>query len=269
MSNVQREKVRTHSGGGWRCKSELCSPDDQSHKHFDQCSSCLTPDRGNISGAFPKRVSARLPCVSDCVTRAWSLSWSSFCGALLTFGRTEAFADSCAQQMQVMTGFSHCTKMVPVKSHNVFSRYLIEKGVVWLNRNPFCAVRTHFYHASTNDRFCERRVVEWVCSWPMQQMKHRRRDHGAWASQWCEQIESLIRLSCLHKREIDSPTSNTNEQVWNCFDRKRPPTTLSHQQYWQISVMSWAGRLLIKFCSVLPPNPKILKKMTIVLEFLV
>ena len=29
-----------------------------------------------------------------------------------------------------MTGFSHCTKMVPVKSHNDFSRPLVEKGVV-------------------------------------------------------------------------------------------------------------------------------------------
>ena len=33
------------------------------------------------------------------------------------------------------TGFSHCTKMVSVKSHNDFSRPLVEKGVVWLNRN--------------------------------------------------------------------------------------------------------------------------------------
>ncbi len=36
-----------------------------------------------------------------------------------------------------MTGFSHYTKMVPVKSHNDFSRHLVEKGVVWLNRNLF------------------------------------------------------------------------------------------------------------------------------------
>ncbi len=28
------------------------------------------------------------------------------------------------------TGFSHCTKTVPVKSHNDFSRHLVEKGVV-------------------------------------------------------------------------------------------------------------------------------------------
>ena len=28
------------------------------------------------------------------------------------------------------TGFSHCTKMVPVKSHNDFSRPLVENGVV-------------------------------------------------------------------------------------------------------------------------------------------
>ncbi len=31
---------------------------------------------------------------------------------------------------EVKTGFSHCTKMVPVKSHNDFSRPLVEKGVV-------------------------------------------------------------------------------------------------------------------------------------------
>ncbi len=29
-----------------------------------------------------------------------------------------------------MTGFSHCTKIVPVKSHNDFSRPLVKKGVV-------------------------------------------------------------------------------------------------------------------------------------------
>ncbi len=35
------------------------------------------------------------------------------------------------------TGFSHCTKIVPVKSHNDFSRPLVEKGVLGLNRNLF------------------------------------------------------------------------------------------------------------------------------------
>ncbi len=30
----------------------------------------------------------------------------------------------------VRTGFSHCTKMFPVKSHNDFWRPLVEKGVV-------------------------------------------------------------------------------------------------------------------------------------------
>ncbi len=59
------------------------------------------------------------------------------------------------------TGFSHCTKMVPVKSHNDFARPLVEKRVVWLNRNPFCKVRTHFYHdATTHDWWCDLRVVE-------------------------------------------------------------------------------------------------------------
>ncbi len=29
-----------------------------------------------------------------------------------------------------MTGFSHCAKMVPMKSHNDFSRLLAKKGVV-------------------------------------------------------------------------------------------------------------------------------------------
>ncbi len=53
-------------------------------------------------------------------------------------------------------------KMVPVKSHD-FSRPLVKKWVVWLNRNHFCrsTVRTHFYHdASAHDRFCDCRVVE-------------------------------------------------------------------------------------------------------------
>ncbi len=50
-----------------------------------------------------------------------------------------------------MTGFSHCTKMVPVKSHNDFPRPLVENGVVGFHRNPICKVRTHFYHdASTH-----------------------------------------------------------------------------------------------------------------------
>ncbi len=50
-------------------------------------------------------------------------------------------------------------KVVPVKSHNNFSSPLVETEVVWLNRNRFCKVRTHFYHdASTYDWFCDRRV---------------------------------------------------------------------------------------------------------------
>ncbi len=51
--------------------------------------------------------------------------------------------------------------MVTVKSHNDFWRPLVEKGVVWLNRNHFCKVRTHFYHdAIKHERFCDRGVVE-------------------------------------------------------------------------------------------------------------
>ncbi len=38
--------------------------------------------------------------------------------------------DICTECCVVRTGFSHCTKMVPVKSHNDFSRPLVEKGVV-------------------------------------------------------------------------------------------------------------------------------------------
>ncbi len=57
---------------------------------------------------------------------------------------------------EMQTGFSHCTKRVPF-----FSGSLVEKGVLWLNRNPFWKVRTHFYYdASTYDRYCDRRVVE-------------------------------------------------------------------------------------------------------------
>ncbi len=56
-----------------------------------------------------------------------------------------------------LTGFSHCIKIVPVKSHNDFSRPL----VVWLNRNLSCQVRTNLHHdASTYDRFCDCKVVE-------------------------------------------------------------------------------------------------------------
>ncbi len=36
--------------------------------------------------------------------------------------------------------------MVPVKAYNDFSRPLVKKRVVWLNRNHFCSVWTHFYH---------------------------------------------------------------------------------------------------------------------------
>ncbi len=36
----------------------------------------------------------------------------------------------------VMTGFSHCTKMVSVKSHDDFSRTSVEKGVV-IEQEPF------------------------------------------------------------------------------------------------------------------------------------
>ncbi len=58
------------------------------------------------------------------------------------------------------TGFSHCTKMVSVKPHNDFSRPLVDKRVVWFNRNHFCEMRTHSFHnASTCDRFCDRLFV--------------------------------------------------------------------------------------------------------------
>ncbi len=51
--------------------------------------------------------------------------------------------------------------MVPMKSHEDFSRLLVKKRVVLLDRIHFCKVRTHFYHnASTRRRFCDRRVVE-------------------------------------------------------------------------------------------------------------
>ncbi len=39
-------------------------------------------------------------------------------------------------QTRAKTGFSHCTKMVPVTSQNDFSRPLVEKGGEGLNRNP-------------------------------------------------------------------------------------------------------------------------------------
>ncbi len=49
----------------------------------------------------------------------------------------------------------------PCESHNDFTRPLVEKGVVCLNRDDFCKVRTHFYNdASTYDRCCDRRVAE-------------------------------------------------------------------------------------------------------------
>ncbi len=51
-------------------------------------------------------------------------------------------------------------------SWRLFSRPLVEKGVVWFNRNPFCTVRTRFYHdASTHDRFYDPRVVEHDSHW--------------------------------------------------------------------------------------------------------
>ncbi len=53
-----------------------------------------------------------------------------------------------------MTGFSHCTKMVPVKSHNDFSRPLVH----------------HFYRdASSYDMFRDRRVVE-ICLGPSERV---------------------------------------------------------------------------------------------------
>ncbi len=68
-------------------------------------------------------------------------------------------ASQYSHNLSCRTGFSHCRKMVLVKTHD-FSRPLVEKGVVRLNRNPYDKVRTHFYHdASTHDWFCDRRVV--------------------------------------------------------------------------------------------------------------
>ncbi len=45
--------------------------------------------------------------------------------------------------------------MVPVKSYNDFSRPLVEKRFVWLNRNLFCSGWTHFYNNEvTYERLC-------------------------------------------------------------------------------------------------------------------
>ncbi len=50
--------------------------------------------------------------------------------------------------------------MVPVKSYD-FSRPLVKKRVVWLNRNHFCSGWTHFYHNEvTYERLCDGSVVE-------------------------------------------------------------------------------------------------------------
>ncbi len=48
------------------------------------------------------------------------------------------------------------------ETHNNFSRPVVAKRIVSLNRNHFCEVRTHFYNsANTHDRFCDRRVVQY------------------------------------------------------------------------------------------------------------
>ncbi len=62
------------------------------------------------------------------------------------------------------TGFSHCTKLVPVKSHNDFFRPLVKIGVVWLNRNPFCNLgETPFLPWCEHTRLvCDRGVAEFV-----------------------------------------------------------------------------------------------------------
>ncbi len=59
------------------------------------------------------------------------------------------FHSLVARLLRGQGSFSHCAQMVPVKSHD-FSRPLVEKGVVWLNRaifvrwEPFSTrMRTH------------------------------------------------------------------------------------------------------------------------------
>ena len=56
-------------------------------------------------------------------------------------------------------GFPHCTKRVPVKTD--FSRPLVEKGVVWLNRKPFLQRCEHI------------RLVLWSRRWRKKKHNHQ------------------------------------------------------------------------------------------------
>ena len=58
------------------------------------------------------------------------------------------------------TGFSHCTKVVPVKSHNEFFETFGQEKSCVISQEPFCEVKTHFHHdVSTHNWLCDRRVT--------------------------------------------------------------------------------------------------------------
>ena len=56
------------------------------------------------------------------------------------------FPDNSRIVFSSLQEFTHAAKMVPVKSYNDFSRPLVEKRVVWMNRNHFSSEWSHFYH---------------------------------------------------------------------------------------------------------------------------
>ncbi len=59
-------------------------------------------------------------------------------------------------------------KMDPVKSHNNFSRPLVKTGFVWLNRNQFSKVGSHFYCEPNTCRVVEIQLCDhqtcYLCS---------------------------------------------------------------------------------------------------------
>ncbi len=89
-----------------------------------------------------------------------------------TFGQQQSRSQRSCQRLprstsvltalKVMLEFTHAGNIIPVKSHNDFWRPSVEKGVVWLNRNKFFSVWTHFYNndVTRTMRLCDCSVAE-------------------------------------------------------------------------------------------------------------
>ncbi len=149
----------------------------------------------------------------------WNFACSS--SSELFDGELSLGGPNDSQLGEIRTRFSHCTyTMVSVKSHDGFSRALVEKSCV-VEQEPFCNVRTHHFCHDVNipESFCDCRAVEWIVRGGVKdfwehELLSTAREHFAHGRGHAQSQNSLIRPD-----SRTTPNSFIN-QLWPLFTQK-------------------------------------------------